>query len=96
VGTAIAVGGSARALARLIGAPLDVRSLDAAVARASARSSAKFARAEGVDPARARTLAGGAVILREVCRLLGTPLEIGRGGVREGAAARLLAARAAA
>jgi exopolyphosphatase/guanosine-5'-triphosphate,3'-diphosphate pyrophosphatase len=96
VDAALAVGGSARALARLLGAPLTAASLDAAVALCARRSSAKIARATGLEPARAQTLAGGAIILREVCRLLGTPLQIGRGGVREGAAARLLAARAAA
>jgi exopolyphosphatase/guanosine-5'-triphosphate,3'-diphosphate pyrophosphatase len=97
VDTALAVGGSARALARLLGVPLTVESLDAAVSLCAGRSSTKLARAAALEPARARTLAGGAVILREVCRVLGTPLEIGRGGVREGAAARLLlAARAAA
>ena len=40
----------------------------------------------GIDPLRARTLLAGALILAEAQRRLGVPLEVARGGLREGAA----------
>ena len=45
---------------------------------------------------RARTLLGGSLILAEVQRRLGVPLEVARGGLREGAVVTLLAEAAAA
>ena len=64
-----------------------------AVAR---RTSSQIARETGLDPIRARTLLAGALILAETQRRLGLPLEVARGGLREGAAHELLAQRAAA
>ena len=61
-----------------------------------AQPSAQLAASLSLDPPRAATLAGGAIILRELTRLLGLPFRLGAGGLREGAAARLLAAREAA
>jgi exopolyphosphatase/pppGpp-phosphohydrolase len=49
-----------------------------------------------VDRARAATLVGGALILREVARRLDAPLQVAGGGLREGAAARLFARQDAA
>jgi exopolyphosphatase/pppGpp-phosphohydrolase len=49
-----------------------------------------------LDRQRAQTLAGGALILAEIQRRLSVPLEIGRGGIREGAALMLLDATVAA
>ena len=43
-----------------------------------------------LDPVRARTLLAGALILAEVQRRIDLPLEIARGGLREGAASALL------
>ena len=54
------------------------------------------ARRHGLAPERARTLAAGALILAEAQRRLGLPLEVARGGLREGAALALLSERAAA
>ena len=42
-----------------------------------------------ITPDRAETLLGGTLVLAEVSRLLGTRLEVGRGGLREGAALAL-------
>ena len=53
-------------------------------------SSAKLAKRGGIDPERAKTLAAGAVILAEVQELLGVPMEVARGGLREGLAGELL------
>ncbi len=80
----IAVGGSATSLRMLAGPLLDRGSLDHLLATAGRFSAVEFARSFGIDVQRARLLAGGLVILRAVCELFGAPLEIGRGGLREG------------
>jgi exopolyphosphatase/guanosine-5'-triphosphate,3'-diphosphate pyrophosphatase len=95
---ALAVGGSARAVAKIVGRRLDQADLEDAVRLAKRRSAAKLARVFGFDAARAETILAGALILSEVARVLETPLELGRGGLREGIAltlARRSAARAA-
>ena len=72
------------------------RALDAACCDTIvAQPSRDLARQLSLDEPRAATLAAGAIILRELTRCLGTPLQLGAGGLREGAAARLLATRAA-
>jgi exopolyphosphatase / guanosine-5'-triphosphate,3'-diphosphate pyrophosphatase len=95
---ALAVGGSARAVAKIVGRRLGGADLDDAVRIAGRRSAAKLARVFGFDAARAETVLAGALILSEVSRRLDAPLELGRGGLREGIAltlARRSAARAA-
>ena len=90
--TALAVGGSARALKRLVGTRmLGEDELAAALKMLRKRPSAEVAAEHGIAPERARTLVAGAVILAEMQRRLMVPLVVGRGGVREGA----LLARAA-
>jgi exopolyphosphatase/pppGpp-phosphohydrolase len=59
-------------------------------------SSDEIADSFGLAPERARTVVAGALILAEAQRRLGLPLEVARGGLREGAALALLAERAAA
>lgn len=94
---ALAAGGSARALKRLTGQRrLETSDIDAAIRELGKRSSRETARRYGLAPERARTLAAGALILAEAQRRLGLPLEVARGGIREGAALALLAERAAA
>jgi exopolyphosphatase / guanosine-5'-triphosphate,3'-diphosphate pyrophosphatase len=88
---AIAVGGTARALRRVVGNELTEEQLETAVRKLAKRASRKIAKDYGVDQARARTLTAGAVIFVEVQRRLGVPLQVGRGGLREGAALELLA-----
>jgi exopolyphosphatase/guanosine-5'-triphosphate,3'-diphosphate pyrophosphatase len=95
--TALAVGGSARGLKRL----LDTRTLGedelaAALKMLRKRPSAELAAEHGIDPERARTLAAGAMILSEMQRRLMVPFEVGRGGVREGALLELAAQQTAA
>ncbi|HEX3616854.1 MAG TPA: hypothetical protein VHU61_09970 [Solirubrobacteraceae bacterium] len=80
----VAVGGSATSLRLLAGPVLDVGGLDHLLATAQRVSAVDFARSFGVDVQRARLLAGGLLILRAVSELFGAPLEIGRGGLREG------------
>lgn len=93
---ALATGGTARALKKLTGARLGEDELGAAVRRLTKRRAREIARSTGVDHERARTLPAGALILREVQRLLRTPLAVSTAGLREGAALRLLAEAAAA
>jgi len=88
---AIAVGGSARALRRVAGDRLTEDELIASVRRLSKRRSRKIAKTYGVDEARAQTMTAGALIFIELERKLGVPMQVGRGGVREGAAQTLLA-----
>ena len=80
----LAVGGSATSLRMLAGPILDLDALDHLLATVQRLSAVEFARSFGVDVQRARLLAGGLLILRTVSELFAAPLEIGRGGLREG------------
>ena len=92
---ALAVGGSARALAKIAGRRFDADELERAAKLLSRRPAAKAARSFGVGPDRAETLLAGALLLAGASRLLGTKLVLGRGGVREGAALALAGAEVA-
>jgi len=85
----LAVGGSARALRRLVGDVLGEDELREAVRMLRKEPALEVARRCGIAPERARTLAAGALILSEVQRRLATPFRVVRGGVREGAALEL-------
>ena len=91
----LAVGGSARALGKIVGPRLDADVLDDAVARLARRPAVKTARSFGISAERAETLLAGALLLAEAYRVLDTSLELGRGGLREGAALELVALEAA-
>jgi len=94
---ALATGGSARAIARLLGGlPYDADALDAVVADLASRPAALTSAKLGVAPHRARTLLAGALVLAEVSRLLDIELTPAKGGIREGAALQLAAQRSAA
>ena len=94
--TALAVGGSARALRSIVGAKLGVDELDE-VAGILARTPAReIVELFGVDEQRVRSLAAGAVILAALSERLCAPLRVVRGGVREGAAIELESALQAA
>jgi exopolyphosphatase/guanosine-5'-triphosphate,3'-diphosphate pyrophosphatase len=83
---AVATGGTARALRKVVGPTLDGPALEEGARKLAKRSTRSIASDYGVDRARARTLLAGTMILAEVQRRLGTALEVGRGGLREGAA----------
>jgi exopolyphosphatase / guanosine-5'-triphosphate,3'-diphosphate pyrophosphatase len=93
---ALAVGGTARALRRIAGDELDADALAHAVERLRQTDSRQIAKDFRIDRNRARTVTAGALILSEIQKRLGVPLEVGRGGIREGAALMLLDATAAA
>jgi len=90
---ALAVGGSARALAKIVGRRFDADDLERAVKILSRRPAAKAARPFGIAPERAETLLAGALLLAGASRVLGTGFELGSGGLREGAALELARAR---
>lgn len=87
----LAVGGSARALAKVVGRRLDADTIGEAIDLLTRRPAVKSVRSLGVSADRAETLLAGALILDETCRVLGISLELGRGGLREGAALELAA-----
>ncbi len=87
---AIAVGGTARALKKLVGRSLGPDELRAALRVLRSERAETIAAQFNVDLWRARALPAGTAILLEVQRLLGVPLEVGRGGLREGLALELL------
>lgn len=93
---ALATGGTARALRRLVGPELSEPQLAQAVAQLGQSTRREITKELGVDRARARTLTAGALILAEVQRRLGVSLGVARGGLREGAALLLLDGVAAA
>jgi exopolyphosphatase/pppGpp-phosphohydrolase len=63
---------------------------------ASGKTSVELCRELGLDQIRARTLLAGTLILAEAQRRLAVPLEVARGGLREGAVFALLSELAAA
>jgi exopolyphosphatase / guanosine-5'-triphosphate,3'-diphosphate pyrophosphatase len=92
---ALAAGGTARALRKLVGRELEQDELEAALTILSKRPAAGVARTFGIHERRARTLPAGAVVLAAVQRRLGVPLVVSRTGLREGAALELVADAAA-
>lgn len=93
---ALAVGGSARALKRMVGPRLGTEELEEALALLAELPAADVVRRFGIDADRVDTLPAGAAILSELQARLGTPLKVVRGGVREGALLELSDRRAAA
>ncbi len=81
---AVAVGGSATSLRRLVGAVLEYETLERAVRVLSADPAADVARRFELDPQRVRILTTGVLLLEKVSEMLGQPLQIGKGGLREG------------
>jgi exopolyphosphatase/guanosine-5'-triphosphate,3'-diphosphate pyrophosphatase len=90
---AVAVGGSATSLRRLIGAVLEHETLERAIRILSSTPIAEVARGFELDPERVRLLPAGILILEAASNCLGRPLQIGRGGLREGVILELLAGR---
>jgi exopolyphosphatase/guanosine-5'-triphosphate,3'-diphosphate pyrophosphatase len=85
VEAALAVGGSARAARRLVGAELGPAELAEAIEIAATKPPRQLSRRYGVDRARAQIVPAGLALLAEVQGLLGVPLHVCSGGIREGA-----------
>jgi exopolyphosphatase / guanosine-5'-triphosphate,3'-diphosphate pyrophosphatase len=81
---AVAVGGSATSLRRLIGAELGHETLERGVRILCTNEVAEVARRFELDPRRVRLLPAGVLVLEGVSDHLRLPLTIGKGGLREG------------
>ena len=93
---ALATGGTARALRKVVGETLGAEELALAARRLAKRSSREVAKTNALDRTRARTLPAGALVLAAVQRRLCVPFAVSRAGLREGAALELLAEQRAA
>lgn len=93
-GQAVAVGGSATSLRRLVGAVLEYETLERGIRVLCGDPSADVARRFELDPERVRILATGVLLLEKLSGLLGQPLQIGKGGLREGVILDLLSGNA--
>ncbi len=90
VDQAVAVGGSANATRRLIGNVVDHETLERAVRVLAEQPAESVARRFEIDRARVRVLATGVLLLERASDLIGLPLQIGKGGLREGVVLDLL------
>jgi exopolyphosphatase / guanosine-5'-triphosphate,3'-diphosphate pyrophosphatase len=93
---ALAVGGTARAVSRVVGQPFGVERLEQLASTLSEVPAETVTDPHGITSERAETLLGGTLVLSEIAGRLGCDLELGRGGLREGAALALARAKAAA
>lgn len=91
---AVAVGGSATSLRRLVGAVLEYETLERGIRVLAGDPAAEVARRFELDPERVRILATGVLLLEKLSELLGQPLQIGKGGLREGVVLDLLNGKA--
>jgi exopolyphosphatase/guanosine-5'-triphosphate,3'-diphosphate pyrophosphatase len=81
---AVAVGGSATSLRTLIGPTIEPEAVARALHVLSCAPSETVAREHNLLAERVRLLPAGLVVLAECSAILGKPLQIGRGGLREG------------
>lgn len=80
----VAVGGSATSLRRIAGPVLDAAAFARVLAVLAAERAIDVARRFGLDADRVRLLPAGLLILRAAATCFGAPLEVARGGLREG------------
>jgi exopolyphosphatase / guanosine-5'-triphosphate,3'-diphosphate pyrophosphatase len=88
---AVAVGGSAASLRRLVGTVLEPDTLQRALRVLSGETVEQVAHRFALDPARVRLLPAGILILDAASQRFGRPLQIGKGGIREGVLLELAA-----
>jgi exopolyphosphatase / guanosine-5'-triphosphate,3'-diphosphate pyrophosphatase len=81
---AVAVGGSAASLRRLVGAVLEPGTMQRALRELCSAPADEVAQRLALDPERVRLMPAGMLILDAAARCLGCSLTIGRGGLREG------------
>ena len=87
---AVAVGGSATSLRSLVGSVLEYETLERAVRVLTGDPVGDVAKRFELDPRRVRILPTGVLLLEKLSELLGQPLQIGKGGLREGVILTLL------
>ena len=81
---AVAVGGSATSLRTLVGSVLEYETLERGVRVLAGDTVDDVAKRFELDPRRVRILPAGVLLLEKLSELLGQPLQIGKGGLREG------------
>lgn len=94
VDLAIAIGGSAGSLRRMVGGVLEHETMERAIRLITRNAAAEVADDFGLDIERVHVLPAGIMILEDISDRLGLPLRIGKGGLREGKLLELLAAQA--
>jgi exopolyphosphatase/guanosine-5'-triphosphate,3'-diphosphate pyrophosphatase len=87
---AVAVGGSATSLRMLVGAVLEYETLERGVRVLTGDPVGVVAKRFELDPRRVRLLPAGVLLLEKISELLGCPLQIGKGGLRDGVILDLL------
>jgi exopolyphosphatase / guanosine-5'-triphosphate,3'-diphosphate pyrophosphatase len=87
---AVAVGGSATSLRTLVGAVLEYETLERAVRVLSSDEIYEVAKRFELDSRRVKLLPAGVLLLEKFSQMLGQPLQIGKGGLREGIILTLL------
>jgi exopolyphosphatase / guanosine-5'-triphosphate,3'-diphosphate pyrophosphatase len=90
---AVAVGGTATSLRRLLGAELSHETLERGIRVLSITPIAEVAARFELDVERIRLLPAGILVLEAISDLLGLPLRIARGGLREGVLLELVEGR---
>ncbi len=93
---AVAVGGTATSLRRLVGGELSYETLERGVRVLSVTPIEEVAQRFELDPERVRLLPAGILVLEALSQKLGLPLRIARGGLREGVLLELVDERTAA
>jgi exopolyphosphatase / guanosine-5'-triphosphate,3'-diphosphate pyrophosphatase len=93
---AVAVGGTATSMRRLVGAELSHETLERGIRVLSQTPIADVAARFELDPERVRLLPAGILVLEALSDRLGLPLRIARGGLREGVLLELMEEREAA
>ena len=87
---AVAVGGSATSLRMLVGAVLEYETIERAIRVLASDPVGEVAKRFELDPRRVRILPTGVLLLEKLSELVGQPLQIGKGGLREGVILDLL------
>jgi exopolyphosphatase/guanosine-5'-triphosphate,3'-diphosphate pyrophosphatase len=91
--TAVAVGGTATSLRRMVGAELSHETLERGIRVLSSTPIAEIAERFELDPERVRLLPAGILVLEAMSDVLRLPVRIARGGLREGVLLELVARR---
>ncbi len=84
------MGGSATSLRTLVGAVLEYETLERAVRVLSSDEIYEVAKRFELDSRRVKLLPAGVLLLERFSQMLGQPLQIGKGGLREGIILTLL------
>jgi exopolyphosphatase/guanosine-5'-triphosphate,3'-diphosphate pyrophosphatase len=88
-----AVGGSATSLRRMVGAELSHETLNRGIRVLGETPVALIAQRFELHPERVRVMPAGMTLLDEASRVIGVPLQIASGGLREGVVLEMLSGR---